>query len=126
MTLEKAIRDGRIKDALLGEGDCFVQSRYLSGHDHLLALFWLNKVAVSMDSAADAARAVECIFERLVHNGQPEEAANFITAIDAAMQEKDWAIPVDFSTLAHLFSPLMDKINLSEEFHKRLKSFQGR
>lgn len=122
MTIQEAIKNGCVEEALLGKGECFVQSRYLPGHDYLLALYWLNKAVQQKGNSAESVACIEKAFGVLVDGHRYEEAANFISALDAAMREKKWTIPVDFPAFARKFKPCIDHVSLSNEFRDTLKT----
>lgn len=116
--MSELILSGRAFDVLLGRAGCFVQSRYLDGHDHLLALYWLNRTAVEQNDVKDYAHQVGRALEHLLKAREYVSAANFITAVYAAMNESNWIIPVKFSDLASVFCPYVDEVPLSAEFRE--------
>jgi hypothetical protein len=122
INMKELIECGRVADVLLGRGECFVQSRFLAGHDYLSALYWLNKVAIEKGTSQEYVAYIECAFDCLLADNNNEAAANFITALYAAMQERNWSIPIKFVTFARKFSPHMDSVSLADEFRDVLRS----
>jgi len=121
--LQKHIEDGGATDVLLGIGRFYVPSRFLKGHDYLLALYWLNQAARQSQDPRRFSSEIERAFDFLLADKQYENAANFITALWASRSQDHWVIPISFSTYARKFQPYLNSVSISPDFRALVERF---